>query len=318
MELFNKRLLIISGKGGVGKSTICASLALIASKYGKRVLIVEVGSKERIQELFNQKEGNELLGIEKKLYENIYLIHFDPLLALEDFIYNNIIKAKFLVKRFLNSSLIRYILEAAPGWKELITLGHTWHLLVEMKREKTLPLYDIAILDAPATGHALSMLQVPKIITAATGSGLLYKTSESIYKFLLNPEETSLNIVTIPEEMPVTEAIEMYNLSKNFLKIPFGYIFMNRFYPPIADEGSIKSNLDKITKNGDCKEAILKSLRYSLKQRERSEYYLNIMKDELECKFIEVPFIFDKEFELGSIIKIASYIEKQLNNWVIT
>ena len=138
LEIFEKRLLIISGKGGVGKSTLCAAFALAAARLGKRVLVVEMDEKERIPRLFGTPE----VGYEGAyVHPNIYARNLLPTYAMDEFVQMRV-SMKTLARQILQSPIYKYFVAAAPGLKEFVTLGKIM-LLEEEKNSDGEPKYDL-------------------------------------------------------------------------------------------------------------------------------------------------------------------------------
>jgi len=146
--MFDRRLLIISGKGGVGKSTLCSAFALSASRMGKRVLVIEMDEKERISRLFGTPE----VGYEGAfVHPNIFVRNLLPMRVMDEFLETRV-TVKTIARQILGSSIYKYFVAAAPGLKEFVTLGKIM-LLEDEKEGRGKPKYDFIVIDAPATGH---------------------------------------------------------------------------------------------------------------------------------------------------------------------
>ncbi len=320
-DLFKKRLLLISGKGGVGKSTICASVALAAARLGKKVLLVEIDEKERIPRLF----GHSDVGYTgASVYSNLYIRNLRPDLVMNEFVESQV-KPKAVARQILGSHIYQYFVAAAPGIKEFVTLGKVM-LLEEESDRKGRRTYDLIVVDAPATGHGVAFLRVPFAAAATVKMGWVRKQAERIIDLLTDPERTSLNIVTLPEEMPVNETVEMCEQVERLLGIPIGYIIINSIFPDVltkknaaifdaikkraAGNGFKKLSPDErafAEKMIDCYEA-------AKRRRQLNDLYISKLKRLLDYDFIPVPFIFARKFDFAFVQAVSDHLLQSLAN----
>jgi anion-transporting ArsA/GET3 family ATPase len=318
-EIFEKRLLIISGKGGVGKSTICAALALGAARLGKSVLVIEMDNKERISRLFGSPE----VGYEGACVQpNIHIRNLLPMLVMDEFVATQI-KSKTIAKQIVGSQIYRYFVAAAPGLKEFVTLGKI-ALLADEKGRGGKPKYDVIILDAPASGHGVAFLRVPFAAVETVKVGWVKKQADHIIGLITDASRTMLNIVTLPEEMPVNETMEMCERVEDLLEIPIGYIIINSVYPqvlkkqniPVFDLMKRRAETDgakKFTRTEqkvmnvmfECHDAVTR-------RRELNEFYIAKLKRKLPYDFIRLPFIFTKSFDINLIQQVSDHMMKAL------
>jgi anion-transporting ArsA/GET3 family ATPase len=226
--LENKRFLIVTGKGGVGKTTVCAAEALALAAKGKRVLICMCHAKERLSTML----GSALIGSDVvPVSPNVWAVNMDPTRALEDYGAMTL-KSRALYKLLFDNKYVRTFFKAVPGMSEWTMLGKAWWHTTET-REDGSPLYDVVILDAPATGHGLDMLRVPKVIVEVVPPGLLRRDAERAWELFQDPKLTAVVLVTLPEEMPTTETIELARALQNELELPIGKIVVNCVLPPL-------------------------------------------------------------------------------------
>jgi anion-transporting ArsA/GET3 family ATPase len=314
LDIFKRRLLIISGKGGVGKSTVCAALALAASRVGKQVLVVEMDERERISRLFGVPE----VGYEgAPVYSNIHLRNLQPMRVMDEFVEKQV-GMKRIARQMLGSPIYRYFVAAAPGLKEFVTLGKIM-LLEEEKERNGRARHDLIIVDAPATGHGVAFLRIPFAATDTVKVGWIKKQADRIIELITDPARTLLNIVTLPEEMPVNETVEMCQSVRQLLKIPIGYIIINSVFPRVLGKretalfNTMKqraeaSGLMKLTSaerkiadvTFDCFEA--------QRRRELTEFYISKLKRMLDYEFIQIPFIFSKSFDINLIEQVSTHM----------
>ncbi|RJP68885.1 MAG: chromosome partitioning protein [Candidatus Abyssobacteria bacterium SURF_17] len=318
-DLFEKRLLMVSGKGGVGKSTVCAALALAASGLGKRVLLVEMDEKERISRLFGSPE----VGYEGAfVYRNIYARNLLPMRVMDEFVEVQI-KAKRIARQILESPIYRHFMAAAPGLKELATLGKIM-LLEDEKERSGRAKYDIIIVDAPATGHGVAFLRVPFATVEAVRMGWVRKQADRVIDLVTDPARTMLNIVTLPEEMPVNETVEMCQSVEKLLGIPIGYIIINSVFPQVLrprEEALFATMKERAESNGlqrlnraerRAAGALFECLEATMRRRELNEFYISKLKRMLRYEFIQIPFIFTKNFDITLIEHASAHLMEAL------
>lgn len=219
--LLNQRLILVTGKGGVGKSTLSGFLSLELSKASQKVLLVELNSLNAIPKLFQKKAPTEQKIT--KLTDNIDHINLDPEKCFEEYIIKQI-KFSALYKTFLNNKLVRHFLNAVPGLNEVLMLGKIYEFWRTDAKKKTN--YDALIIDAPASGHGLSTFQVPQVLTKAVKIGPLHNHGKDIIT-MLNDKQTALTLITLAEEMPVTECIEFREKLAQETQIPLGPVILN-------------------------------------------------------------------------------------------
>jgi anion-transporting ArsA/GET3 family ATPase len=231
--LLDRRVVIVTGKGGVGKSTVSAALALIAAREGKRVLVCEVNAQERVAPLLGAPAAG---GTVREALPGLFTVNVTPHDAMREYGLM-VLKFKTIYDAVFENRLVRYFLRVVPSLAELVMLGKILHEAREEERGR--PRWDLVIVDAPATGHAVQLLRVPSALVDTVPAGPLRRDAEWMEAMLVDPARTSLAIVTLPEEMPVNEAIELDAQVRSVLGIHRGGLFVNampeaRFAPQEA------------------------------------------------------------------------------------
>ncbi len=205
-DLFDHRLVIVTGKGGTGKTSVSATLALAAARAGKRVLLAEMGRVEAAVPLLDP--GGPPAGYPgRTVLRNLDVIQIDPYAALGEYLGLQL-GGRALVDRVIKNKGFRQLMNGAPGWRELITLGKVWHV-EQSTDEDGGSLYDLIVVDAPATGHGVAFLNVPKVAVSAIRAGPLRRNSEAVEELLEDPDRTLLLPVTLAEELPTRETSEL-------------------------------------------------------------------------------------------------------------
>jgi Mrp family chromosome partitioning ATPase len=231
--LLDRRLVIVTGKGGVGKSTVSAALALIAAREGKRVLVCEVNAHERVAPLLGAAPTGTAV---REATPGVSTVNVTPHEAMREYGLM-VLKFKTIYDAVFENRLVRYFVRVVPSLAELVMLGKILHEVRTHERGR--PRWDLVVVDAPATGHAVQLLRVPSALLDTVPAGPLRKDAEWMNAMLVDPASTTLAIVTLPEEMPVNEAIELDAQVRSVLGIHRGALLVNampeaRFAPDEA------------------------------------------------------------------------------------
>jgi anion-transporting ArsA/GET3 family ATPase len=225
--LADKRFVLVTGKGGVGKTTVCAAEALALAAKGKRVLVAMCNAKERLSAMLGAPPiGHEVVPVGK----NVWAVNMLPEKALEEYGIL-VLKSRALYKTLFDNAYVRTFLRAVPGMQEWTMLGKAWWHTTETRADGSFK-YDVVILDAPATGHGLDMLRVPKVIIDVVPPGLLRRDAERAWALFQNAETCAIVLVTLPEELPTTETIELA-ASLTGMGLPIGRVVVNQVLPPL-------------------------------------------------------------------------------------
>lgn len=224
-ELLDRRLVIVTGKGGCGKTTIAAALALGAAEKGKRVALVEMGRDEHLHGVL--APGSTPVGYEgREIHPSLHVLHVDPFAALAEYLSLQF-GMEALVKKSLDQPAFQQLLAAAPGWRDLITLGKIGHL-ENLGRDRGRLAYDFVVVDAPASGHGLTFLDVPRVVQSAIKSGPLRRRARDVETLIQDKTRTRLLPVSLAEELPVRETTELIDRVRTEIGTPIDRVVVNR------------------------------------------------------------------------------------------
>ena len=284
------RVLIVAGKGGVGKSTMSAVLARAAARSGLSTLVVRLAPGGAIGNLY----GRTGLGTaESTLHPGggpsgdadvrTRLITADE--ALSDYLDDHGMAR--ITRRLVSTGAIDVVTTAAPGIRDLLVLGRVKAL--EMGRAA-----DLIILDAPAAGHAISFLQSPTGLLEAVGAGPIATQATDVLEMLADPARCRVILVTLPEETPVNEVIETAFALEDEVGVHLGPVIVNGLLPRTTD-GVGSGRSDASSSTTDIEESLLRSLEHAAAfdhaWRSRQGEQLDRLVDELPLPRLEVPLL---------------------------
>lgn len=228
-SLFERRFVILSGKGGVGRSTLAAALGLAAARVGLRTCLVQLGARDNLRRMLDGGPASyEPVRVDPAL--PLYTCNLQPAEALREY---GVMKLRFAALHNLvfENDVMRRLLRMIPGMNEMLLLGKAWHMEAVEQREGGQPAWDVLIIDAPATGHGVSLLRLPQVILSAVPVGPMAEDARSMQALLQDPTRTALHVVTLPQELPATEALELCATAERTLGVPTGYLFVNQVLP---------------------------------------------------------------------------------------
>lgn len=226
-ELFDKRALLITGKGGVGRTTVSASLAIAAARRGKRVLLVEIGEPDGDYSPLARIFDRERLPIDATpIGHGVRGQMLWTRLGHESFL-RTVIPVGALVRAAVRSRALGRLLEAAPSFQEM---GIFYLLLTLLKAERGdgQPEHDLVIFDMPATGHTLALTALPGILLELMPTGPIADAMREGQEYFYNPDTTATCVVTLPETLPVTECLELIDGLRE-THMPIGPVIVNKF-----------------------------------------------------------------------------------------
>jgi anion-transporting ArsA/GET3 family ATPase len=298
--LHEKRLVFVTGKGGVGKTTVSACLALIAARHGKRVIVCEVSDQQRLPEVFGV-EGDFHAEIE--VAPGIHSIGVEPEQAMREYLENQV--GSGLSKLLTSSRIFTYLAAAAPGMRELLTIGKVWDLAqLDQRRTGDTP-YDLVILDAPATGHALGMLRTPRTFRDVARVGPISRQAGRIDSFLSDPALTGVVSVAAPEEMPVNETIEFIAALGEEMGTSPDAVVVNGVHPERFSDAEIAA-IDAVVGEHPALAAAVSEHRRARHQRNQ------LRRLRRRTRATTLPFLFQADLDRDALERLSRILETRL------
>lgn len=289
VSLSDKRLVIVTGKGGVGKTTVSAALALESARSGKRTLVCEVNTKERITHLLGKPEaGPEITSLE----ENLWAVNVRPQEALREYALM-VLKFESIYSAVFENRVVRYFLRFIPSLQEIVLLGKILYHLKEKRPDGTFR-FDRIIIDAPATGHAITFLSVPQVIVDTVPPGALSNDASWMRDLLVDPQITAAVLVSLPEELPVNETLELHQALVSRVKLTPQLVVLNGFIGERFSATDGELDVSPLTKD------LIRAHRVRAKLSQSSKETLG----KLGLPVVTVPRIFVPEFGRGAIEQV--------------
>jgi len=306
--LFSRRLLLLTGKGGVGKSVVGAALALAARERGKRVLLVDVAAPVEAARLLGVGPS---CGRETEALPGLFTTNLDPAAVMDEYV-RHVVKLEMFTRRILASPIYRRFVAAAPGLKELMTLGKVMVLEEARARFSHKPAWDLVVVDAPATGHGLAFLKVPLVASAAVPLGPVGHNARRVLAMLRDTRRTALVLVAVPEEMAFVEAVQFHRLAKEELKMEPAALVLNACHERrFSDEE--EADVLRLTAEGAAGDvaagaplpAALCAARRQIRRRKLTRFYRDRLRRTLDTPLVSLPFLYREALGLDDVRLLA-------------
>jgi anion-transporting ArsA/GET3 family ATPase len=217
--------VVVTGKGGVGKTTVAAALGLVAARRGLRTIVVEVARRDDVSRAL----GGEGLQ-EEELAPGLHHLSIDPEQAMELYLADQL-PSRALADVLISSRTFTYLAAATPGMRELLTVGKVWELAQEDRRAPGAQPYDLVVLDAPATGHGVAILSAPRTFAQVARVGRIARQGRTIEAMISDPARTGVIAVARPEEMPIAETLSLQDALRDELGLELGLVVANGVLP---------------------------------------------------------------------------------------
>jgi anion-transporting ArsA/GET3 family ATPase len=303
-EPLDKRLLFVTGKGGVGKSTVALALGIAAAERGKRTIVCEVGAAEHASRVFRRSE----IGFhEVELADNLWTISIDPDDSMREYLLIQL-KVRAMGDLLTRSRIFTYLAAATPGLKELVTIGKIWELAQPDRRVKKGRKYDLVVVDAPATGQGIGFLQTPRTFANIARVGPIHAQARALDAYLTDHARTGVAIVALPEEMPVNETGVLERELLDEIGVSVDRVYMNAVYPerfPDSDVQRLADVADSAT--GAARAGVRAALSENLRATAHRAQ-LERLRGLVRAPVHTLPFIFEPELGVDGLETLAGLV----------
>ncbi len=304
-ELLERPVQVVAGKGGVGRSVIASALALRSARQGHHTLLLEVNAPDNAARYLGVRPAPD---VPREVLDHLWLCRMTPAGALREYALM-VLKFRSLYHFVFENPLVRYFLRSIPSLAEFTMMGKAWFHSKEKDSDGE-PRWSRIIIDAPATGHAVTLLSVSRVVADTVPKGIMKDAAEEMASFLEDRKSACIHVVALPEEMPVNEANQLAEAAESQLRMAKGVGFMNRVRGPLlnADERSILDKLD-----GDEIEAYLATARRRLLWHRWQTEYTSHFADDTNMPVIEVPELEGPRVDRKWLLQMADAIDREVS-----
>jgi anion-transporting ArsA/GET3 family ATPase len=311
----DRRLLFFTGKGGVGKSTVTAAIALLAAERGKRVLLVEVDAKGNLTALFEHAP----VGFDPvEVYPGVHAMQMQTEASLREYLKLNL-RVPVIGRIGPMASMLEFVATAAPGVKEILTVGKVcWEVRESIEGRAD---WDVVIVDAAATGHVLAQLDSPRAIRELVQVGPVRTQTDWMAELLADPAITQLHVVTSPEEMPINETIELVDAARAQIEVSLGSVIVNRVLPepftradePVFAALRAPAGVEALTTRiGGGAGAVLDAAGLAVALRRSRSVHLARLQEAVALPIVYLPYLFVRDHGLRVTRMVADALADEL------
>jgi anion-transporting ArsA/GET3 family ATPase len=309
VNLADKRFILVVGKGGVGRSTVAAAIAGQLARAGKKTLLFETNANDRFGNYFDKPAvGTEVT----QLAPNLSAVNATPAAALAEY-GMMVLRWKSVYEMIFENRVTKAFIRAVPGMDDYAILGKAWYHTTETKWGK--PVWDVVVFDMPASGHAYSMLRIPWVIVDTVPEGPLTRDARTTRELLVDPARTAAVMVTLAEEMPVNEAIELEAKLVALGIVPQAAV-VNQVYPNHFPQSSPVSRiLDTIAADPNAPAPLAQVAGHGVLARDRrllNERYLAELRRRTKMPVTELPIIFADKLGPAHIAQLGQDLAAKL------
>lgn len=312
VDLLDRKLLFVTGKGGVGKTTVAAALASLAADRGKRTLVCEIDAKGNLADFF---ETGPTRFEEREISPRLWAMSMDTEASLRQYLSLQL-KLPLVARVGPLAKMFDFVASAAPGVKEIVTVGKLcWEV-----RERH---YDIVIVDAAASGHIVSQLAAPQAINELVQVGLVRQQTGWMLDILGDPAQTGLVIVATPAEMPVNETLDLRDRVAAETNVELAAVVVNRVLPELfaraeeevfdrLEEPAAVARLDAVL--GGSTRPLLDAARLTVGMRRSRTEHLERLRKAIDesVPMLYVPYLFFRSHGLRATRQVGDALSAEL------
>ena len=292
----------MTGKGGVGKSTVAAALGLLAVRRGKKVLVCELNAHERVAPMLGAPPSGTSI---REVLPGLWSVNVTPHEAMREYGLM-VLKFRTIYEAVFENRVVRHFLRVVPSLAELVMLGK---VLNEVRAtEDGRPRWDLVILDAPATGHAVQLLRVPAALLDTVPAGPLRSDAEWMNALLVDPRSTAVSIVTLPEEMPVNEAVDLDRQVRGVLGMPSGALLVNAM-PEVRFAREERERLGLLAAAPSPLGPAARAARLQAIRAEQATRYLERARAALDLPAVILPLVATDRWDRAAVERISAALE---------
>ena len=309
------RLIIIGGKGGVGRTTVAAALGLALARRGHRTLVAHVRARQPLAALYGCERIDEEI---RAVTPDLWAVNMDPQASIRE-MGLLVLRFRALYHVVLENRLVRSFLRAVPALEEYSMVGKAWYHTTE-ERPDGEPRFRTVIFDGPATGHLISMLRIPQVILDAVPEGPLTGDARRARELLGDPARTAMWLVTLAEEMAVSEAVDLYRAARSELELAVDRLVVNALYPAeLTTEPALAALLQRGAPTGGSALAQALSATRLLRQRRAlHDHYLAELAHRLPLRRTELPFLFLPQLDRAALEPLVTLLGASLQGAAAT
>jgi anion-transporting ArsA/GET3 family ATPase len=304
--LLERRLIFVTGKGGVGKSTVAIALGIVAARRGLRTIVAELASQERVRETFAQS-GETFEEVE--LTDGLFTISIDPESAMEEYLR---VKTGPVGQALGSSRLFQAFAMATPGMRELLSIGKVWELAQFERRTSGAGAYDLVIVDSPAAGHGVGILRTPRTFAEIARVGPIAHQARTIAATIADHEFTAVAAVATAEEMPVSETLWLRDaLAED--ELPLDAVIVNALYPErFSNAESTRLQRARVkAKSPLANVALGAALSEHARARTQADQ-LQRLRDGLGHELVSLPYLFAEQIGQPELELLANALDAGL------
>ena len=311
-DLLDRQLVFVTGKGGVGKTSVAAALGQLAASRGKRTLLCEVDAKGDLAGAF---ETGTTEFREREIAPGLWAMSMDTEASLKEYLTLQL-KLPLLSRIGPLARTFDFVANAAPGVKEILVVGK---LAYEVREGH----YDLVVVDAPASGHIVGQLAAPQAIQNLVQVGRVRSQTDWMLDILSDPAQTGVVIVATPEEMPVNETIDLSVRLGEETSVDLAAVVVNRVLPELFTRGEedVFRNLRQpdgaralASAVGDAVEPLLDGAELAVRMRRTRAEHLGELRDGLPAgvELLYVPELFQRTHGVRATRQIAESLGAEL------